>query len=215
MRVSVPSFRIDPDDSMNATVTKPSRRQQILETLAHELERNPGERITTAALARAVGVSEAALYRHFPSKARMFEGLIEFIEESIFGLISRILEEDRTASGRCEKITTLLLTFSARNPGITRIMVGDALIGETERLRLRISQFYDRIETQYKQILREGNLADELNTGINISASANMMLALAEGRMNQFVRSHFSRRPDDGWLYQWRLLEQSLFKPML
>lgn len=104
---------------------KPSRRQQILEALAHELEVNPGERITTAGLARAVGVSEAALYRHFPSKAKMFEGLIEFIEESIFSLISRILKEEVSSLKRCENILSLLLGFSEKNPGLTRILSGD------------------------------------------------------------------------------------------
>ena len=130
---------------------KPSRRQQILEALAHELEMNPGERITTAGLARAVGVSEAALYRHFPSKAKMFEGLIEFIEESIFSLINRILKEEESSIKRCENILSLLLGFSERNPGLTRILTGDVLTGETERLRLRVSQFFERLETQIKQ----------------------------------------------------------------
>jgi len=120
---------------------KPSRSQQILEALAHELETNPGERITTASLARAVGVSEAALYRHFPSKARMFEGLIEFLENTVFSLINRILADEKDAVLRCEVIMKVLLGFSARNPGLTHILMGDALVGETERLRLRIGQF--------------------------------------------------------------------------
>jgi TetR/AcrR family transcriptional regulator len=191
---------------------KGSRRQQILEALAHELEQSPGQRITTAGLARAVGVSEAALYRHFPSKAKMFEGLIEFIEESVFGLISRILNEERNAAGRCEKIMLVLLGFSARNPGISRILVGDALTGETERLRQRIGQFFDRIESQFKQILREAELAGELHGKQHVAATANLLLSLAEGRMNQYVRSGFKRSPMQEWDEQWPLLAATIFK---
>ncbi len=191
---------------------KGSRRQQILEALAHELEQSPGKRITTAGLARAVGVSEAALYRHFPSKAKMFEGLIEFIEESVFGLINRILTDERTATGRCEKIMLVLLGFSARNPGISRILVGDALTGETERLQQRIGQFFDRIESQFKQILREAELAGELRGKQHVAATANLLLSVAEGRMNQYVRSGFKRSPMQEWDEQWPLLAATLFK---
>ena len=190
---------------------KPSRAQQILEALAHQLEVSPGQRITTAALARELGVSEAALYRHFPSKARMFEALIEFIEETVFGLINRILDDKPTAQARCEAILSMLLGFSARNPGLSRILVGDALTGENERLRTRITQFYDRLETQLKQILREAESKDELPVGNPSAASANLMLAVAEGRMNQFVRSGFSRSPLERWDQQWELLSASLF----
>ena len=190
---------------------KPSRRQQILEALAHELETSPGERITTASLARAVGVSEAALYRHFPSKAKMFEGLIEFLEETVFGLISRILADERDVVVRCEKIMGVLLGFSARNPGISRILVGDALVGETERLRLRIGQFYDRVETQFKQVLREGELAGRLPAGAPITAMANLLVAAAHGRMAQFVRSGFKRPPLELWEQQWPLLVRGIF----
>jgi TetR/AcrR family transcriptional regulator len=185
---------------------KPSRRQQILEALAHELEMNPGERITTAGLARAVGVSEAALYRHFPSKAKMFEGLIEFIEDSIFTLINRILKEEESSLKRCENILSLLLGFSERNPGLTRILSGDILTGETERLRVRVSQFYERLETQLKQVLREGELNKELTLIIPVQAQANLLLAFAEGRIVQFVRSGFKRSPIENWNHQWTLL---------
>jgi len=191
---------------------KPSRRLQILEALASELEKSPGQRITTAGLARAVGVSEAALYRHFPSKAKMFEGLIEFIEESVFGLINRILSDERSAAGRCEKIMLVLLGFSARNPGISRILVGDALTGETERLRQRIGQFFDRIESQFKQVLREAELAGELRGKQYTAATANLLLAVAEGRMNQYVRSSFKRSPTQEWEDQWSLLAATIFK---
>jgi TetR/AcrR family transcriptional regulator len=191
---------------------KGSRRQQILEALAHELEQSPGQRITTAGLAKAVGVSEAALYRHFPSKAKMFEGLIEFIEETVFGLISRIITDEKSAAGRCEKIMLVLLGFSARNPGISRILVGDALTGETERLRQRIGQFFDRIESQFKQILREAELAGELRGKQQVAATANLLLAVAEGRMNQYVRSGFKRSPMQEWDEQWSLLTGTVFR---
>jgi TetR/AcrR family transcriptional regulator len=191
---------------------KPSRRQQILEALAQELEKSPGERITTAGLARAVGVSEAALYRHFPSKAKMFEGLIEFIEETVFGLINRILADESTSAGRCEKIMMVLLGFSARNPGITRILMGDALTGETSRLRQRTAQFFDRVEMQLKQILREGELAGQLQGRQHVAATASLLLSVAEGRMNQYVRSGFKRSPLGEWEDQWPLLAASIFR---
>jgi TetR/AcrR family transcriptional regulator len=188
-----------------------NRAQQILEALAQQLETNPGQRITTAALAKQVGVSEAALYRHFPSKARMFEALIEFIEDSIFGLVNQILNEQPNAVARCASIIHMLLGFSARNPGLSRIMVGDALTGENERLRIRITQFYDRLETQLKQILREAESKNELPVGFPSTATANLMLAAAEGRMNQFVRSGFQQSPLERWDQQWALLSNSLF----
>jgi TetR/AcrR family transcriptional regulator len=190
---------------------KQSRRHQILEALARELETSPGERITTANLARAVGVSEAALYRHFPSKARMFEGLIEFIEDTVFGLVNRIIAEETRSPARCEKIISVLLGFSARNPGITRILVGDALVGETERLRVRIGQFYDRVETQLKQVLREGELSGEVQSGTPIAAAATLLVAVAAGRMNHFVRSGFKRDPLEQWDQQWPLLAAGMF----
>lgn len=191
---------------MSENEKKPSRRQQILEALAHELEMNPGERITTAGLARAVGVSEAALYRHFPSKAKMFEGLIEYIEESIFGLINRILKEESSSLKRCENILSLLLGFSERNPGLTRILSGEVLTGETERLRIRVSQFYERVETQLKQVLREGEMNKELTLTVPVQAQANLLLAVVEGRIIQYVRSGFKRSPVELWNNQWALL---------
>ena len=191
---------------------KISRRDQILQALARELELHPGKRITTAALAKSVGVSEAALYRHFPSKAKMFEGIIEFIEESIFGLINRIMQEESHSMKRCEKILILILGFAERNPGITRILVGDALIGENERLRTRLSQFYDRIETQLRQIIREGEMKQHISPTAPVSSIANMLLAVVEGRLNQFVRSTFERKPLVMWEEQWLLL-QEIFNP--
>jgi len=188
---------------------RPSRKRHILECLARELEGHPGEKITTAGLARAVGVTEAALYRHFPSKARMYEGLIEFIEDSVFGLITKILDEETDAIARCEKIMRMLLGFAERNPGMTRILAGDALVGENARLRTRTGQFFDRIETQFKQILREGEMRGE-GTGNAVQISANLMLVVIEGKFHQFVRSEFSRSPLMNWDNQWALLRSSL-----
>ena len=193
---------------------KPSRRQQILEAFAAMLEANPGERITTARLAKQVGVSEAALYRHFPSKSKMLEGLIEFIEETLFSRISIIINEENNALDRCERILTLLLTFTERNPGITRLLTGDALAGETERLRTRVTQLYDRIETQLKQILREAEIKEGLRPTLPISVSSNLLLAAAEGRISQFVRSEFSRSPTENWATQWQVLTQGFFRPV-
>ena len=156
---------------------KVSRKDQILQALARMLESAPGERITTAALAKEVGVSEAALYRHFPSKARMFEGLIKFIEDTLFLRITRIINDEQNAAIRCEKILSLLLTFSSKNPGMTRLLTGDALAGETERLRTRIAQFFCRVESQLKQILREAQIRENLKPTASPAALANLLLA--------------------------------------
>ena len=195
------------------TSVKTSRKDQILQALARMLESCPGGRITTAALAKEVGVSEAALYRHFPSKARMFEGLIKFIEETLFQRISRILIEESGAEIRCQKILALLLTFSDKNPGMTRLLTGDALTGETERLRERIAQFYSRIEAQLKQVLREAQIRENLKPSTSPAALANLLLASAEGRLVQFVRSEFKQSPLENWDTQWEFLSKDLLAP--
>lgn len=192
---------------------KISRKEHILQCLARMLEAGPGERITTAALAKEVGVSEAALYRHFPSKARMFEGLIVFIEETLFTRISRILDDEPSAQKRCEKILTLLLTFAEKNPGMTRLMTGDALAGETERLRVRISQLFDRLEAQIKQILREAQIRENLRCVVTPSVLSNLLMSSAEGRLMQFVRSEFKKRPTDMWEEQWTYLSREMLVP--
>ncbi|MET4692400.1 nucleoid occlusion factor SlmA [Endozoicomonas lisbonensis] len=191
---------------------KISRKDQILQALAHMLETSPGVRITTSALAKEVGVSEAALYRHFPSKAKMFEGLIEFIEETLFSRIALILDDEPEALRRCEKILTLLLTFCERNPGLTRIINGDALAGEPDRLRHRMIQLFDRLETQVKQILREAEINEGLRTRSTVGTTANMILALAEGRISQFVRSEFKRKPTELWQDQWQDISTVVFR---
>jgi len=195
---------------MTDTEQKPSRKQQILQALAHMLEANPGARITTANLAKEVGVSEAALYRHFPSKAKMFEGLIEFIEATIFTRVNRIRSEYDGTLARIEHTMTLVLTFAEKNPGMCRILTGDALAGETERLRVRIAQFFERLETQIKQILREAELRDVKVTSIDSAAAANMLLAFLEGRIRQYVRTEFSNKPLVNWPDQWSFLARNL-----
>mgnify|MGYP005985949665 CR=1 FL=1 len=191
---------------------KGSRKQQILQSLARMLEATPGGRITTAALAAEVGVSEAALYRHFPSKTKMYEGLIDFIEETLFSRIRVILTEETDTVSCCYRILSLLLTFAERNPGITRLLTGDALTGETDRLHQRIQQLFDRLETQLKQILREAEISENLRTTTTVTAAANMMLALAEGRISQFVRSGFQRRPTEHWQDQWSVAMTGFFR---
>jgi len=196
--------------SNSQTAAKPSRRDSILQTLAEMLESNPGQRITTAALAREVGVSEAALYRHFASKAKMFEALIEFVEDTLFSRISQIISDETELVRRCELIVGLVLNFAARNPGLCRLLTGDALTGENERLRKRCSQVFERLETQLKQLFREAELQQGLATKAPAAATANLILAWVEGRIIQFVRSGFTRSPAENWEVQWRLLSASM-----
>jgi TetR/AcrR family transcriptional regulator len=199
-------------ETLPKTATKISRREQVLTALATMLEESPGERITTAALAKTVGFSEAALYRHFPSKTKMFEGLIEFIEESIFSRITLILAEEKNTLNRCEQIVLLLLTFAERNPGLSRLLVGDALTGETERLRQRIAHFFDRVETQLKQVLREAELREGLQAAMADVATAHLLMAYVDGCISQFVRSEFQRLPTQHWLTQWQMLAPCLLR---
>ena len=191
---------------------KSQRRQQILQALAQMLEAAPGERVTTANLARQVGVSEAALYRHFPSKSKMFEGLIEFVEETLFSRINIILAEENLAVGRCEKMLGLLLGFTERNPGITRILTGDALTGEAERLHARVAQLFDRFETQLKQVLREAEMREGLRPVLPVNTAANLLLSAAEGRISQYVRSGFQRSPTENWSEQLSQLMNGFFR---
>ncbi|QJQ94587.1 MULTISPECIES: nucleoid occlusion factor SlmA [Halomonadaceae] len=195
---------------MTQVIPKQSRQEQILQALALMLEEDSGKRITIAALARQVGVSEAALYRHFPSKARMFEGLIEFIEETLFERIRRILDETPEALPRCQQILTLLLAFAEKNPGLSRLLGGDALTGETARLRLRIHQLFERLETQLKQILREAEIREARRPAVPAASGANVLMAHVEGRISQYVRSDFRRRPTEFWEDQWPLLSAQL-----
>lgn len=184
----------------------------ILEALAVELERNPGERVTTARLASVVGVSEAALYRHFPSKAKMFEALIEFAEDSVFSLMNRIVNEESGGAKQCGRILGMLLTFADKNAGITRVLLGDALVGEHERLRERSARFFDRFETQLRQVLREARQTEPgLIPSGRVAGTANLLMAVAEGRIAQYRRSGFTRSPMEGWAEQWQELERAVF----
>jgi len=174
------------------------RRVQILQTLASMLEQPGAERITTAALAAALQVSEAALYRHFASKAQMFEGLIEFIETSIFTLVNQISEREASGVAQAQKIVSVLLQFGERNPGMTRVMVGDALVFENERLVLRMNQFFDRIESSLRQSLR---LAAEASGSTTPTVQANMqasvLVSFVLGRLQRYARSGFKRSPTE------------------
>ena len=178
---------------------KGNRKEQILQCLAEMLESHAGQRITTAKLAEKVGVSEAALYRHFPSKARMYEGLIEFIEHTLLTRINVILDKDKTTEGRVYNIMKLILGFAEMNRGITAILTGDALLGEHDRLRERVALLFEKLETQFKQVLRERKLREGKSFPIEDSALANLLLAYTEGKMNQFVRSGFTRSPMEGF----------------
>ena len=193
-------------------VEKVSRKQQILESLAHELEKSPGERITTAGLAKAVGVSEAALYRHFASKAKMFEALIAFAEESVFSRVNRIIEEEKSTPARCAKLLYLALMFADKNPGITRVLLGDALVGETERLQTRVDQFFSRLESQFKQILREAEIRDGIMLALPLDSACTLIVSVIEGRMHQYLRTHFKRSPVLQWEEHWQVLQQGLFE---
>lgn len=191
------------------------RKSHILQTLAGMLEQPQGEKITTALLAARVGVSEAALYRHFASKAQMFEGLIEFIEQSIFGLINRITSEETGGLKQAEAILELLLRFAEKNPGMTRVMIGDALVHEHERLQARINRVHDRLEASLRQSLRIAATQNEIAEQ-DFSAYANVLLSFVVGRWHQFAKSGFSRSPLEHWRPQQTYLFAALaLKPSL
>lgn len=169
------------------------RKQQILEALAKMLENPKREKITTASLAAALDVSEAALYRHFATKAQMFEGLITFIESSIFGLINKIISEENDGAKQIHLIIGMLLKFAEKNPGMTRVLIGDALTNEDERLQQRMNQLYDRIEVTLKQCLKV--TVAESGKKILPETQANLMMCYVIGRWHQFVKSGFKRKP--------------------
>lgn len=192
-------------------VRNSSRKQEILEALAQMLENQPGARITTANLAAQVGVSEAALYRHFPSKAKMFEGLIEFIEESLFSRIKQITEENISCQEQCKKICSLVLMFAEKNPGLCRILTGESISGDISKLRIRVEKLFERLNTQIKQIVREAELKEGFRPDVSIPAFAGLLTAVMEGRIVQYVRSDFQLKPTTDWNEQWQALTISLF----
>lgn len=187
------------------------RRQQILEALAREIEQHPASRITTARLAGVVGVSEAALYRHFPGKAAMFEALIGFAEDAVFGLVNRIVsEEPDSVERRCERIVAIVLRFAEQNAGIARVLLGEALVGEDRALVERVGRFFERLETQLRTIIRDAgdaNLAQRSRAG----ASANLMIAFIIGRMHQYSASGLRRRPTEDLEHQWPMIAGAVF----
>src|SRR2546427_11500910 len=166
------------------------RRVQILQALATMLEQPGAERITTSALAAKLEVSEAALYRHFASKAQMFEGLIEFIEQSVFTLANQINERETAGQVQAQKVLTVLLQFGEKNPGMTRVMVGDALVFENDRLLARMNQFFDKIESQLRQSLRIAAEADgSITPTVDANAQASVLTAFSVGRLQRYARS--------------------------
>jgi TetR/AcrR family transcriptional regulator len=174
------------------------RRVQILETLATMLQEPGAERVTTAALAAKLDVSEAALYRHFASKAQMFEGLIEFIEQSVFTLVNQIVEREADPGVQVQRVLAVLLQFGEKNPGMTRVMVGDALVFENDRLSARMNQFFERIESQLRQSLRQ--LAETKGAAaptVEANAQASALTAFAIGRLQRFARSGFRKSPTE------------------
>ena len=191
--------------------TKPGERKlQILQVLAEMLQDPKGERITTAALAAKLDVSEAALYRHFASKAQMFEGLIEFIESSLFGLINKITAEEPNGLKQVHGILSMLLGFAEKNPGMTRVLIGDALVNEDPRLQARINQLHDKLEATLKQCLRVAATQAVEGGGTAVedesTPRANALLCYVVGRWHQFAKSGFKRPPTAGFEKQGPLL---------
>ncbi|WP_137890714.1 nucleoid occlusion factor SlmA [Ramlibacter sp. 2FC] len=174
------------------------RRVQILQALATMLEQPGAERITTAALAARLEVSEAALYRHFASKAQMFEGLIEFIEQSVFGLVNQIAEREPSGAAQAARLIAMLLQFGEKNPGMARVMVGDALVFENERLQQRMNQFFDKIEAALRQALRQAaDAGGSATPSVDAQVQASLLTAFAVGRLQRFARSGFRRLPTE------------------
>ena len=190
---------------------KKNRREDILQALAQMLESSDGsQRITTAKLAANVGVSEAALYRHFPSKMRMFDSLIEFIEDSLNSRINLILQDEKDTFNRVRLIMLLVLGFAEKNPGLTRIMTSHALMFEQDRLQSRINQLFERIETQLRQVLRERKLREGQAFAYDEGLIASQLLAFCEGMMSRFVRSEFRYRPTEEFEARWPMLALQL-----
>ncbi|MET3495570.1 nucleoid occlusion factor SlmA [Variovorax boronicumulans] len=199
---AAPGVETQADSVATPTRKRPKpgeRRVQILQALAAMLEQPGAERVTTAALAARLEVSEAALYRHFASKAQMFEGLIDFIEQSVFTLVNQILErEGATGAQQAARILTLLVQFAERNPGMTRVMVGDALVYENERLQQRMNQFFDKIESTLRQVLRGAAAADGSTTPtVDAQVRAAALTAFVVGQLQRFARSGFRRAPSE------------------
>jgi TetR/AcrR family transcriptional regulator len=196
--LSPPDSSVAPEAAPARKRPKPGeRRVQILEALATMLEQPGAERITTAALAAKLEVSEAALYRHFASKAQMFEGLIEFIEQSVFTLINQIAEREPAGAAQAAKTVAMLLQFAEKNPGMTRVMVGDALVYENERLQQRMNLFFDKVESALKQSLRAAADPESATPSVDAQVRASLLTAFVVGRLQRFARSGFKRAPSE------------------
>ncbi|MGE0098189.1 MAG: nucleoid occlusion factor SlmA [Hydrogenophaga sp.] len=196
-----------PDGAARKRPKPGERRVQILQALATMLEQPGTERITTAALAARLDVSEAALYRHFASKAQMFEGLIEFIEQSVFGLVNQLADREPDANARSRKLVTLLLQFGEKNPGMARVMVGDALVFENDRLQQRMNLFFDKIESTLRQNLRETSVVAGVATPtVDAQADASVIASFCVGRLQRFARSGFKRSPCESLEHSLNLL---------
>ena len=185
------------DEAQTPTRKRPrpgERRLQILQTLAGMLEQPGAERVTTAALAARIGVSEAALYRHFASKAQMFEALIDFVEQSIMGLIRQVTDRESEGPTQASRIVALLLQFGEKNPGMTRVMTGDALVHEHARLQERVNLLFDKIEAQLRQSLRSSEGATPT---VDAQVTASLLVAFLMGRLQRYARSGFKRSPSE------------------
>jgi TetR/AcrR family transcriptional regulator len=186
------------------------RRNEILQALAQMLENPAGEKITTAALAGRLRVSEAALYRHFQGKAQMYEALIDFIEQALFGLINKITSEEKSAVRQLEAIVGVLLGFAQKNRGMTRVLIGDALVHEDGRLQARVNQLHERLEAALRQALRFGVTQREIADDVDVAAQANLLMSFVAGRWHQFAKSGFRRDPAEFWNRQWRQLMEGV-----
>ena len=190
-----PSYKIIKYIQIKGNNVASDRKQQILETLAHMLEQPKREKITTASLAAKLDVSEAALYRHFANKAQMFEGLIEFIEVSIFGVINKITKDETDGAKQLQLIVTMLLKFAEKNPGMTRVLIGDALVNEEDYLQTRINQLYDRLEASMKQCLKIAVAGS--GKKVMPEAQANLLICYVIGQWHQYAKSGFKRKPTE------------------
>lgn len=188
------------------SVKSGERKHQILQALATLLENPHRIKITIATLATQLGMPESSLYKHFPSKSKMFEALIEFIEQTLFALINKILQEEECGKKQIERILLVLLGFSQRNPGMTRILIGDALVTENECLQLRINRLHDRLEATLKQALRFAITEQKINPVLDVSAQAELLMCFVVGSWSQFVKSGFERDPLKNWTAQRLIL---------
>jgi TetR/AcrR family transcriptional regulator len=198
---------------MTANNQKVSRSQQILQSLAEMLQ-DPSAKITTATLAKHVGVSEAALYRHFPSKTRMFEGLLDYMDEALFSRVNQISKSEKTPLEKIYELSTLFIVFAERNPGFCRLMTGEAITGEHERLHARVNKIFERFNFEVKQIIKQAELQANLKPTILANAEAELITSLVQGKIAGYVRSNFQQLPSEHWQRQFELIGKDLFESL-